>query len=35
MNISMIKIKDIHAFLSEILMIKESCNLIGWVDFDL
>ena len=27
-NISMQKIKDIHAFLPEILMIKESCNLI-------
>ena len=32
-NISIEKIEDIYAFLPEILIIKESCNLIGWEHF--
>ena len=32
-NFSMQKIKDNDALLPEILMIKEYCNLIGWVHF--
>ena len=32
-NISIEKIEDIYAFLPEILIIKESCNLIGWGHF--
>lgn len=34
-NISMEKIKDIDALLSEILMIKEYCNHTGWEHFGL
>ena len=33
-NISMQKVKHIGAFLPEILMIKESCYMIGWRHFD-
>ena len=34
-NIYMQKIKDIDALLSEILLIKEYCNLTGWEHFNL